>query len=248
MPKTKSIIIAQLTDTHILADPSGKMLDRCTRDSFDTIVTAIDNLEVKPDLLLLTGDLSQDETTESYQYLKNSLDPLAIPYDYIPGNHDNPAIMEQILPKTRQSFYLGNWHLILLNSRVSGHVEGKLSPETLVWLEMELSQNPTDPTLIAIHHHPVKINSQWMDQINLVNSEALRAILNHYPQVRLVLFGHIHQEFDSFDGKIRYLGTPSTCVQFKPNQQNLVIDSLTPGFRLITLYSDGSFETEVQRI
>jgi Icc protein len=244
----QSIVIAQITDTHIFADPSGKMLSCCTRESFDLVVKALDDLETQPDLLFVTGDLSQDETPQSYQYLHDRLTSLGIPYYYLPGNHDQPEIMTQVLSPTRQSFTLGNWHFILLDSRVSGQVGGQLTKETLVWLELELSNQANSFTVIAVHHHPVAINSEWMDQINLSNGQDLVSILNHYPQVRLVIFGHIHQEFDFYEGKIRYLGTPSTCVQFKPNHRELVLDSVAPGFRLITLNPDGSLSSEVKRV
>jgi Icc protein len=88
-----------------------------------------------------------------------------------------------------------------------------------------------------------------MDAIGLQNREALFAILDRHPQVKLVVFGHIHQAFDRSRRGVRYLGAPSTCVQFSPNSDEFAIDAeAQPGFRLLTLYPDGNYETSVQRV
>ncbi|NJR64597.1 MAG: 3',5'-cyclic-AMP phosphodiesterase, partial [Leptolyngbyaceae cyanobacterium CRU_2_3] len=43
--------------------------------------------------------------------------------------------------------------------------------------------------------------------------------------------------------------TPSTCVQFSPNSDEFAIDPEgQPGWRLLTLYPDGRYETVVQRV
>lgn len=252
MSQNPPLLVAQITDTHLFADPNQEQKGIVTAKSLQFVIERVEQLQPQPDVLLLTGDLSQDETPESYRYLQSILHPLSIPAYWIPGNHDDLPLMEQILDREPifpdKSFQLGSWQFILLNSAIHGCVHGKLSLPSLEWLEHQLQNANHSPTLIAIHHPPLFVNSAWMDNISLQNRDDLLAILNRHPQVRLVIFGHIHQEFSHERQGIHYFGTPSTCVQFAPNLDEFGLDSLPPGFRLFNLYPDGTWETKVERV
>jgi 3',5'-cyclic-AMP phosphodiesterase len=252
MTPSSPLLVAQITDTHLFAGEYQELLGLPTAKSLNIVLDCLRKLQPQPDLLLLTGDLSQDETVESYHRLYQALLPLKIPVYWLPGNHDVPSMMEQVLDaapiSADKTFQRRGWNFVLLNSAVPGRVDGKLSSRSLNWLEQQLQANPKSPTLLALHHPPLPIGSDWMDRINLQNSADLFAVLDRYPQVKLVLFGHIHQEFDDWRHSVRYLGTPSTCVQFKPKSANFALDQLKPGFRLIYLYPDGNYRTQVQRV
>jgi 3',5'-cyclic-AMP phosphodiesterase len=252
MMKVAPLFLAQITDTHLLASAEGKLLGLPTDLSLQAVIEKIKNLIPQPDRVLLTGDLSQDETYVSYQRLHEKLTRLNLPAYWIPGNHDNMSFMEKALAIPPiygdKSFQCGGWHFILLNSAVPGRVYGHLSVETLSWLDTELKKAGNFPTLIALHHPPFAVNSHWLDKSRLQNPEALFQILDGYPQVRLVLFGHIHQEIDRDRAGVKYLGSPSSCIQFKPESATFSLDEASPGFRLLWLYPDGSYETEVQRV
>lgn len=150
--------------------------------------------------------------------------------------------------QAQKSYQMGDWHFLLLDSSVTGKVYGGLSPESLDWLNQELEQCNPQPTLIALHHPPFAIKSDWLDQIGLQNSDDLFAILDRHPHVKLVVFGHIHQQFEHQRRHIHYLSTPSTCIQFAPHSKTFALDHAQPGFRLFQLYDDGSFETEIHRV
>jgi Icc protein len=244
--------VAQITDTHLFADPNQEMKGIVTAKSLQAVLERVKQLQPQPNLLLLTGDLSQDETPESYQHLQTLVSPLSIPSYWIPGNHDTLPLMEQFLTQKPffpdKSFQLGGWQFILLNSVVPDCVHGELSPQSLEWLELQLQNASNSPTLISIHHPPIVVNSAWIDNIALQNSDELFAILDRHPQVRLVVFGHIHQEFECDRQGVHYFGTPSTCVQFAANSLTFALDELPPGFRIFNLYPDGSWETRVERV
>lgn len=250
MSRTSPQIVAQITDTHLFAEPNQAQKGIITAQSFQSVLERVKQLQPQPDLLLLTGDLSQDETPESYQHLYRCVSPLSIPAYWIGGNHDDLSIMEQYLTGEpffpHKSFQQGDWQFILLNSAIPGCVYGGFSTQTLEWLEEQLQQSRQLPTLIALHHPPLSINSEWMDNISLQNPDNFLTILENYPQVKLVIFGHIHQEFSHERQGIHYFGTPSTCVQFSPNLQEFQLDSKPPGFRLFYLYPDGKWETKVE--
>jgi len=137
--------------------------------------------------------------------------------------------------------------VIALNSHEQDSVAGWLADEELARLEL-LLLNGEKHVLVAIHHHPVSIGSRWMDDIGLKNQDELWSVIDRFPQVRAMLCGHIHQEFDVMRGEVRILGTPSTCVQFVPEQDDFCLDDSSPGYRWLQLLQDGSIRTGVERI
>lgn len=246
------LLVAQITDIHLFADANQKLLGLATLNSFYAALDQLKKLSPRPDLLLLTGDLSQDGRPESYQRLVDLLSPLRIPTYWLPGNHDKPMVMQQVLNQgaifPEKSFTAGGWQFLLLNSHVPGRVYGRLSQETLSWLELQLQYNHKRPTIIAFHHPPFLVNSDWLDGSMLQNSEELFAVIERHPQVQLVLFGHIHQEFERQRRGVCYLGSPSTSIQFEPRSDQFTLAQTEPGFRLLNLYPDGAFETWVERV
>jgi Icc protein len=134
--------VVQITDTHLFADPRQQLLGLPTIESFRTVLQKVNRLEPRPDLLLLTGDMSQDGKPESYTFLLQALNQLGIPAYWLPGNHDCFQSMEAVLAggvvSSRKSFQVGGWHFLMLNSQEPGRVSGRLSPKTLTWLENQL--------------------------------------------------------------------------------------------------------------
>ncbi|MGA7933837.1 MAG: 3',5'-cyclic-AMP phosphodiesterase [Kovacikia sp.] len=243
--------VVQITDIHLFADSNQRLLGLPTTESFQVVLNQIAALDPRADLLLLTGDLSQDGEPESYKLLQSLLNPLGIPTYWLPGNHDCLSAMEPILTcpviSPQKSFRLGGWHFLLLNSQVPGCVHGCLSANSLEWLEQELGTLAKCPTIVGLHHPPFIIGSNWLDGSTLQNSQDLFAVLDRHPQVQLVLFGHIHQEYSHQRQGIQYLGTPSTCIQFEPHSSDFALAQERPGFRLLHLYPDGTWWTAVKR-
>ena len=124
----------------------------------------------KIDLILLTGDLTQDCSATSYIRLRESIDRLEIPTYCLAGNHDDIPLMRSHLPSPyislETSLHIGKWRLLLLSSVVENAVYGHLDTSELSRLESMLQAEPDRPTLIAFHHPAIPINSQWMDQIS----------------------------------------------------------------------------------
>lgn len=245
--------VLQLTDIHLFAAADQALMGIETYTSFSAIVRQICQLEAPPDLLLLTGDLSQDGTPESYAQLIELLKPMDCPIYWLPGNHDCFETMQRSLTYApfiaAKNFVQQGWHFLLLNSQIPGEVAGELSPATLAWLDRKLAHQPDRPTIIAFHHPPFTLNTQWLDASALQNPEALFQVLDRHPQVKLVLFGHIHQEVQQERLGVTYLGCPSTCFQFARDHSTFTLDpDRCPGFRILDLAPDGSWRSEVQRV
>lgn len=251
MSPSTPLLVAQLSDLHLFATPEQTLLGLQTMASFTAILEALAQLPRQPDVILLTGDLAQDESTAAYEQIVQKIAPLKIPTYWLPGNHDHSPSMASILNQPPlypdKAFQMGGWQFLMLDSTVAQQVHGEFSAQSLAQLEQQLQAN-TNPTLIALHHPPVSIDSAWLDNLGLQNSEEFLALLERHSHVKLVIFGHIHQQVEQRRQGINYLSTPSTCVQFAPHQQTFAVDETEPGFRLLWLYPDGTFDSEVQRV
>ncbi len=251
IPEHPSTLILQLSDLHLFRDPNHSLLGLNTDQSFETVLKKVRQLPTPPDVILLTGDLSQDESEFTYQHLAQKLSDFECPIYWVPGNHDNLQAMTRHLNQKPfcgdSSFQVGGWQVLLMDSTVDGMVHGELSPNALDQLDHDLKAIASSPTLIALHHPPFIIPSTWLNS-GLVNHEALWQVLDRHSQVKVVLCGHIHQDFCFKRNGVSYLSAPSTCFQFAPNCNQFKVDDIDPGFRLIELTSTGDFQSWVERV
>lgn len=246
-----SVLVVQLSDSHLFAAADGMLLGMKTRDSLHAVVDLVLAEHAQIDLVLATGDLSQDGTVESYQAFREASDRLQAPKRWLPGNHDE--LREMAFAAQHSDFLdpvvdIGNWRITLLDSAVPGSVPGYLEDKQLQLLAQALSEAPERHHLVCLHHHPVPIGAAWMEPIGLRNPDALFAVLERFPQTRALLWGHVHQEFDQPRNGVRLMASPSTCIQFAPNSVDFGLDSLAPGYRWLRLLDDGEIETGVSRV
>ncbi len=246
VPK-KPLKVLQLTDSHLYADPSRCLLGINTLETFDQVLAQALLERGMPDLLLATGDLVHDASDTGYKRLLGRLKMTGIPTYCLPGNHDLPQKMKQILNQenvhTLPSVQAQGWSLIFLDSTIPGNESGNLDNEQMALLELLLKAHPDKHTLISMHHHPLPVGSRWMDTMVLKNPSRFFDLLAGHPQVKAVLCGHIHQQYEGKHRGIRLIGTPSTCVQFIAGQDDFGIDACPPGYRWLELQPDGEIET-----
>lgn len=244
--------VVQLTDTHLFESPDGTQKGVNTHSTLQAVVADIAANHPDFSALLLTGDLSQDETPGSYELLKQVLAPLrTAPFCAIPGNHDDPDIMRTMLACkdffVQQDVYLGSWRIAMLNSRVPGRVHGELGQAQVDRLAHSL-RACAEHTIVALHHPPVAIRSTWLDASRCLDGDRLLAILAD-PPVKAVVCGHVHQVFESTATRPPVLTTPSTCVQFAPGVDDFAMDHhAAPGYRIFMLEDNGGWSTSVRRV
>lgn len=243
--------ILQITDCHLGRDADESLLGMKTAD---TLVDVLERAAQEDpfDLVLCSGDISNDGTTASYdrfvQIIRQHMP--AAPVAWLPGNHDNPSSMRTIRAAAPRSDYLsiGGWNLILLNSRVPFEERGELPLSELQRLERLLDSDPTTPTMIFLHHQLVPVGSAWIDQYVVSNAADFFAITDRFDNIRAVSWGHVHQEFYMVRNGVDLLATPSTCVQFKPLSDDFMVDSSMPGYRTYELHANGVYTTHVNRV
>lgn len=248
------LYVVQITDTHLFADPCRQLLGVVTEQSFQAVLHSALTLQPSPDLLLLTGDLSQDGSSASYQRLRQHLSSLSIDTYWLPGNHDHLSAMEAELQGARlhreKQINRMGWTCILINSHIPGQDGGYLSDHTLAQLRQDLrrAQEQHHHVLVSLHHPPFSVDSRWLDGSSLHQPERLFQVLDEFSHVRLVVFGHIHQEFHRSRREVDYLACPSTCIQFRPGSQDFDLEVIPPAFRQLWLYQDGRFSTQLVRV
>ncbi|WP_448722810.1 3',5'-cyclic-AMP phosphodiesterase [Pseudomonas farris] len=244
-------LLVQLSDSHLFAEADGTLLGMNTRDSLQKVIELVKLQQPQIDLIIASGDLSQDGTLESYQLFRDLTRQIDAPARWIPGNHDEPQIMAEAAVQSallESVVDIGNWRVTLLDSAVPGSVPGYLQDEQLQLLARSLSEAPQRHHLVCFHHHPVSIGCAWMEPIGLRNPEALFAVLDRFPQVRAVLWGHVHQEIDQMRNDVRLIASPSTCIQFEPGSDDFKVSEQAPGYRWLRLLPDGRLETGVERV
>ncbi len=248
--------LVQISDCHLFADPQGALLGLKTEESLQDVLEHIDHFE-KPkgiDTLLVTGDLSQDGSPQSYQRLWEKTRYIGQSQGWIQGNHDldqpmqaysglRPVLSPGILqPHPR-------WQVILLNSSVEHQIHGHISAEHLLFLEQSLARANGIFSLVVTHHPPCHIGCAWLDRQCIDNPGRLEKILDQYQDtVRAVLCGHVHQQAEVRFAATTVWTSPSTCIQFKPASDGFALDPLGPGYRVLELLENGGIRTYVSRV
>ncbi len=203
------------------------------------------------DLVLATGDLSQDGSSESYRRFHESMDAFNCPVYWLPGNHDLTDIMANHQLAKRMSpcvIALEDWRIIMLDSTIRGKVPGNFAESELAFLREALQQSVGKHVLIALHHQPVPVGSEWLDQQIVGNASKFFAILDQFDNIKNVIWGHVHQVFEGERNGVKLMSVPSTCVQFLPNSFDFAVDRENPGYRWLDLHPDGRIDTGVSRV
>ena len=245
------VLLVQLSDSHLFADADGSLLGLKTAQSLQQVIALVRAEQPSIDVLLATGDLAQDGSVAAYQHFRQTTHPLAAVARWLPGNHDNVQHMAAAAVQSRlmePRVDIGNWRITLLHSNVVNKSHGYLEDNQLQLLAQSLSEAPDRHHLVCLHHHPVAVGCEWIEPIGLRNAEAFWAVIDRFPQVKAVLWGHVHQPFDQQRNGLRLLATPSTCFQFAPHSADFNVSTEAPGYRWLRLQPDGTLQTGVSRV
>lgn len=244
----QALRVIQISDCHVSAEtgPSYRGLD--PRAGLEAVLGAA--TAWRPDLVLATGDLSDDASDASYRYLAERLAGLGAPVLALPGNHDLASRQSRFFadcpveePLVRDS---GGWRLILLNSAAEGFISGQLSDRMLAGLDRALDET-SRPKLLALHHQPIPVGSPWIDRYPLEETARLWAMIEGRDDIRAIVWGHVHQPFAAWRGATRLLGGPSTATNSLPGQDAFSADPRGPACRWLKLGAEGRLTTGVLR-
>jgi len=192
---TPEFRLLQISDPHLFGPAEAALRGVVTRRSLESVLRHARAHHWNAAAILLTGDLVNDDP-EGYAVVRELLGDLGKPVWCLPGNHDDPAIMRRELdlpPFVVGGHHdLGAWRVVMLDSCVPGKSHGQLSAAELARLENALATAGERQVLIGLHHHPLPMGSRWIDKVALRNPEDFYAITDRYAQVRVVVWGHVH--------------------------------------------------------
>ncbi len=202
-----------------------------------------------PDAILLTGDLVHDDAA-GYAALRARFGNSPAPVHCLPGNHDESELLKRELagPPFVHDFAVrhGAWLVVMLDSTVAGSHHGHLATEELDRLDGALAANVGAHALVCLHHQPVPHGSRWLDELMLDNAPEFFAVVTRHAGVRGLAWGHTHQPFEGMHGRVRLMGTPSTCMQFAQHTDEFEVDTRPPAYRWLELEDDGGIETGLE--
>src|SRR5919109_726717 len=198
------------------------------QDIFDTIVDEVSN-KLKPDAVLITGDLTDDGLVSQFDRARTEINKLVNSCPNIlilPGNHDyrhtGYLLFKKFFPSSKQIYEFKNILIITLATARPDRDEGEVGHRQNLWLERTLSKYEKyykeekkkikTIKIVAMHHHLIGVPDTGTDRIVIVDAgDILRTCLQY--KVDLVLCGHKHRPWlwNLEDLDIAYAGTASSA-------------------------------------
>lgn len=206
---TRSFI--QISDTHI--DEENIVMGVNSSKNLDIIIN--DLKKQKFELLLISGDLTQNGDIKSYKKIKEKISAIKNKIYAIPGNHDNLKNMRQIFnAELKNNIILDDWQIINVDSTQKGKESGFLSKDAIDNIYASLTNNDNKYSIICLHHPIVSMESTWDDSISLQNPEELFKIIDKQNKIKAVIWGHAHQSATFKYKNTKLFSCPSTALQF----------------------------------
>ncbi len=250
--------LAVITDQHI-TEPGTRLYGLDTNTSAQRAFDAL-KMERLPEIVVCLGDLG--DTTEnpnretataskaSYTHAKNLLEGLKPPILTVAGNHDDPALMEELFPSawdfrkdgvTRYSFH--GVDLVSVDLRDGPGATGWVSDETCRTLDTVLTNSKR---AIIFSHFPFfdLDNERISSGLALVNREPLAVVIEKHRYRILGCFsGHLHIWLSAIIDGIPVVSVPSSSfgLSLEPLSAERERVANSPcGYLLIGIGDDGS--------
>lgn len=225
----RAVLIAQMTDIHVGFAPEEGDNELNVHRFKATLKRVIEGPN-RPDLLVLTGDITDHGDAESFRRTIAILRDCPIPILPMVGNHDSRegllGAFPQVVPAEGGFVHYvvdvpRGLRIICLDTLEDGRHGGAFCEVRASWLAARLAEAPHTPTLIFMHHPPVVAGIDWMDP---APDEAwilrLRDVLEGQSQVIAIHCGHLHRQISA-----RFAGIP---LGVTPSVAPLVAMDLTP--------------------
>ncbi len=196
------MLIVQISDSHIVDNGALTYGRAPTAQNLAACVAHINAMKPPADIVLHTGDVVDAGTRAACEHAAGILDQLRCPYYVVPGNHDDVGTFKAVFstgqcpaPETGKADYVIDGHevrLIALDSTRKGHAGGELSADQLDWLAARLGESPDKPTVIFMHHPPIKCGIIETDEDGFIGAVALGDVVAQHRNIERILCGHIH--------------------------------------------------------
>jgi 3',5'-cyclic-AMP phosphodiesterase len=249
-----TIPFLHLSDLHLA--PAGRLLAGIDPiRHMRAVLARIEQLDVSPAFVVVSGDLTEDGSAESYEVVKEVLKELGgksmdRPVLLALGNHDDRATFRHVIlgevssddqDPYHHSRLIDGLRVIVLDSSIPGEVGGVLGASQLAWLEDEVRKPAPRGNLIVLHH-PCRLAgpAHHYPMFILRDAADLEAIVaRHRDRVVGVLAGHSHQLNSAPFGGTLHATAPAVYCQLDYFAGERYTPVPGSGFNLCQLDDDG---------
>lgn len=178
---------------------------------------------IRPDVLVVSGDLVEHATAEEFQRAREFLQQLPKPQIVVPGNHDLPfynlwrrwteglKMYRQFISDDPEQIFADD-ELVIVGAE-SAHLfpvkGGRISAAQLDALVDRFAKFPPNLIRILVTHHPFDLPEP--SNPHLLIGHSRRAVIRLAPVVDLLLAGHVHLS-----------STGSTSTRYKLEGKSMV--------------------------
>ncbi len=213
------MLIAQMTDIHIGFDPDAKP-EELNRIRFRSTLDRVISSPNMPDVLVLSGDLTDHGDRESFARIADLLKAVPCPILPLVGNHDTREELLRAFPGTPSHDGFVHYvverdglRIICLDTFEAGRHGGAFCAARRDWLRATLEQGQGSPCVIFMHHPPVVSGIDWMDpdpsEDWIANFAA--AVAGFEGDIRAIHCGHLHRRIQAQFRGIMVSVTPSVA-------------------------------------
>jgi 3',5'-cyclic AMP phosphodiesterase CpdA len=246
------ITFLHLSDLHLA--PSGQLvhgIDPLLQ--MQRVIERIRTLDVVPAFVVVSGDLTDDGSDESYQVFKALLREIGnghVPVLLALGNHDDRSAFHRVVLGQEDADggrpychgqTIEGLRIVVLDSVIPGETAGALGEKQLAWLDEELRSPAPRGTLIVLHH-PCRLAGPAHHYPDFIvrDAAALEAIVGrHRGQIVGVLAGHSHQANAAPVAGTLHATAPAVLVQLDFFAGDDYVPVPGAGFNLCQLGSTG---------
>ncbi len=251
-----NLVIAQFSDSHLFADIDGLHCGVNVYQNLVKVLTSIANNNAI-DLVIFTGDLTQDHSEGSYQNFVRAIQEsnLTKPLYYTAGNHDEVSLLARFLAKApckkQKEITCNSWHIKLINSK-SLTPAGFISANTLQQLGTQYQHSPYQ--LIFMHHHPLDVG-YFIDEHGLENKQAFWQAIANNTHIKAIACGHVHRGLSItkklLSHQVEVFTCPASSIQFDPNVKG--VKALTgiagqAAYRCFYLSEQGEISSKIYKV
>lgn len=244
------IKLIQFSDCHLFAQPNSLHVGSAV---YQNLANTLEDIAQQDfDLLIFTGDLTQDHTVDSYHRFVELVNKanFSAPIYWLAGNHDDQAIMAEILVgrcfNAEKYATLGNWHIKLIDSK-SATPAGFIAEEELE----RIKKADGKYELLISHHHPIDVG-YFIDRHGMQNQAEVKQALALNLNIKGYLTGHVHraEQLNISIGKreIPVFTCPATSMQFAKDRNNMIAECILPRYHIVSLHDDGRITREVRTV
>ena len=180
------MLIAHISDMHCGHEFQPSIFEQAARE--------INNLD--PDVVVVTGDLTDSGLLSQYREARKRLDGLNCKNVVLTsGNHDYRStgylLFKQAFRFRRTAMIDGTMMIVVGTARPERD-EGEIGHRQVVWLQQTLKRYKSKCRVVIMHHHLVQVPDTGPDTIPIIDAgDALRALIGS--KADLILGGHRHR-------------------------------------------------------